>query len=131
MKDLYYPAIFTKDEEGYVVDFPDIDGCSTQGDDLQDAFYMAHDALGLVLSVLDDENRELPLPTNPADFKLEEGQFVAVIRFNMLEYRRKTDNHAVKKTLTIPSWMNNKALDKQINFSQLLQDALMQELGMD
>lgn len=131
MADLYYPAVFTPEDDGYVVHFPDINGCITEGDTLEEAYEMAYDALGITLSVYSDENKELPPSTPPTAHNLEEGQFLVLIRFNMLEYLEKTDNKAVKKTLTIPSWMNSKALRNNINFSQVLQDALKEELGME
>lgn len=131
MKKLFYPAIFqTEEEGGYSIFFPDIDGCFTQGEDLEDGYKMAFDALGLSLSYYADNNIPFPQPSLPNEIKLEQNQFIAVIEFDMFEYKRKNDSKAVKKTLTIPSWLNELAMEQNINFSQVLQDALMNKVNM-
>ncbi|MDI3537782.1 MAG: hypothetical protein PWP30_2264 [Eubacteriaceae bacterium] len=129
MKKLFYPAVFIPEEDGgFSVFFPDIPGCNTCGDTMDQAYEMAFDALGLVLSYMEDNKEDIPGASNPQEIKLEEGQFLAVIEFDMNAYKRKTDSRAVKKTLTIPSWLNDAALESNVNFSQVLQDALMEKL---
>lgn len=89
-KDLFYPAIFHPEENrSYSVFFPDIPGCNTTGNTIEHAYEMAFDALGIVLSYMEDNNESFPSATNPANFELTEGQFVVIIRFNMLEYKQK------------------------------------------
>lgn len=131
MKKLFYPAIFQPDEDNtFTVIFPDVPGCVTCGDNMEDAYEMAFDVLGLGLSVMEDKKEPIPAASAPQDIELEAGQFIVVIEFNMDEYKRKTGSQAVKKTLSIPSWLNEEATAKGINFSAVLQDALKQQLGM-
>lgn len=131
MKKIFYPAIFQVEEEGgYSVFFPDVEGCYTQGEDLDEAYQMASEALGLNLAYLEDSKMEIPKPSIPNELHLENKQFVVVIEFDMLEYRKKHESKAVKKTLTIPSWLNTMAEDRNVNYSNILQIALMEELGL-
>lgn len=129
MKKLFYPAIFIPEEDGgFSVLFPDLPGCNTCGDTIDQSYEMAFEALGLVLSYMEDQKEPIPQASNPQAIKLEEGQFLVVIEFDMAAYKRRTESRAVKKTLTIPSWLNDAALEKNVNFSQVLQDALMEKL---
>lgn len=130
MNNYFYPAIFTYDDENnyYTVDFIDLKGCSTFGKDIEEAYLMAKDALGLYLSDLE----EFPKPTIPySNIKLEKNQFISIIEIDLLEYRKKYNNLAIKKTLSIPTWLNTIAEKNDINFSQLLQKALKKELNID
>lgn len=130
-KELFYPALFQPEEDGsYSVFFPDIPGCNTCGDNIAHAYEMAFDVLGIVLSYMEDNSEPLPDASDPATIELEQGQFVAIIRFNMVEYKKKHSAKAVKKTLSIPEWLNEEAIRQNINFSQVLQDALMQKLNV-
>ncbi len=125
----FYPAIFTYDENDkcYMVDFVDLKGCSTFGKSIDEAYIMAQDALGLYLSDLE----VFPKPTIPySHIKLKANQFISIIEINLLEYRKKVSNIAVKKTLSIPTWLNTLAEKKDVNFSQLLQKALKKELNI-
>ncbi|WP_088185986.1 type II toxin-antitoxin system HicB family antitoxin [Desulfosporosinus sp. FKA] len=126
-----YPAIFTLESKGnYTVNFIDIQGCYTQGDNLQDAYDMAEDVLCLRLYDMEESNEPIPSPSNPADIVVEKGSFVALVNVDTLEYRKLYDNKAVKKTLTIPSWLNAQAEKAGINFSQVLQTALKDQLNI-
>jgi predicted RNase H-like HicB family nuclease len=128
---LFYPAVFEKEEDGrYFVYFPDIEGCNTQGDTIDQAYEMAFDALGLVLSHYKDNNIEIPTPSEPKSIELSDNQVAVIVQFDMLEYQKKYESKAVKKTLTIPSWLNELAIEQNINFSQVLQDALMNKVNM-
>ena len=125
-KKLFFPAIFAiENEGGFSISFPDLDGCFTQGETMEEAYEMASDALGLYLSVLEDEKRSIPTPSEPNNIHLNSNEFVVVIEFNMLEYRKKHNSKAIKKTLTIPQWLNEAAIERNINFSQVLQEALI------
>lgn len=126
LKELFYPAVFTpEDDGGYSVAFPDLDGCFTQGETIEDAYKMAFDALGLAIDFLESEKRTIPSPSTPNEIKLNENEFVVIIEFDMLEYQKKHNSKSVKKTLTIPQWLNEEAMAKNINFSQVLQEALL------
>ncbi|MBR1853419.1 MAG: type II toxin-antitoxin system HicB family antitoxin [Lachnospiraceae bacterium] len=124
-----YPAVFTPDEDGFSITFPDIDGCYTQGDDLADGIKMAEDALALMLTYYEDERKEIPVPTPINDLSLENDAFTSYISCDTTVYRRLMNNTAVKKTLSIPSWLNDSATAAGINFSQVLQEALIQKVG--
>ena len=124
-----YPAIFTYSQEDkcYMVDFIDLKGCSTFGHTVDEAYLMAQDAMGLYLSDLD----KFPKPTIPySNVHLDKNQFISLVELDLDEYRKKVSNIAIKKTLTIPTWLNTLAEKNDINFSQLLQKALKQELNL-
>lgn len=131
MKKLFYPAIFHKAEEGgFWITFPDIPECMTQGDDMQQAYEMAVDALGLAITSREEEKIELPLPSEPYKIVTNSDEFCVVIEFDLLAYKKRTNPKAVKKTLSIPEWLNEEATALGINFSQVLQEALMQKISM-
>ena len=126
-----YPALFTPEDNGsYSVNFPDIDGCFTCGDNLEDALFMANDALSLVLMDLEDRKEEIPEPSNINELKTSGNSFVSLVQCNTTQYRKLLRNKAVKKTLSIPEWLNEAAMAAGINFSQVLQDALKEKIGI-
>ena len=126
-----YPAIFSSDgNNGYTVTFPDLIGCVTEGDTLEEAVKMAEDALGIYLYTLSEEGEPFPEATNPINLKCAKDEFINIVTWDEKECLKKTDNKAIKKTLTIPSWLNYKAEEHKINFSQVLQKALKKELDL-
>lgn len=130
-KRLFYPAVFHRAEEGgFWVTFPDIPECMTQGEDMQEAYEMAADALGLSLTTIDNEGETLPKASSADEITVEDGILV-IVEFDIAEYQRKNRSRAVKKTLSIPEWLNEAAIRENLNFSQVLQDALMAKLGMN
>lgn len=130
MNKLFYPAIFHKAEEGgYWITFPDLPECMTQGDDMQHAYEMAFEALGLAITCRETEHESLPTPSEPFTITLEKDSFCVIIEFDILAYKKRTNSKAVKKTLTIPEWLNEEATALGINFSQVLQSALMEIIG--
>lgn len=129
MQKLFYPAIFhTAEEGGFWITFPDLPECMTQGEDMQNAYEMAVEALGLALTERKKEKQEIPTPSQPYDIALSAGECCVVIEFDMLAYQKRTNSKAVKKTLTIPEWLNEEALSLGLNFSQVLQEALLQKI---
>ena len=132
MKKYSYPAVFTPEENGaYSIYFPDIDGCYTCGDTLADGIMMAEDALAFTLYDYEKENRPVPVPSDMNDIALQPGEFVNYIACDTLAYRKMHSNKAVKKTLSIPEWLNEAAEKAGINFSRALQDALMKQLNLN
>lgn len=130
MNKLFYPAIFHRAEEGgFWITFPDIPECMTQGDDMEQAYEMAVEALELVISGYEKENMSLPTASTPDNIITAADEFCVVIEFDMLAYKKRTGSKAVKKTLTIPEWMNEEAMALGVNFSQVLQEALMIKIG--
>ena len=135
MKNLHkyvYPAIFTEEESGmYSVVFPDIKNCYTVGNDLNDAIEMAEDVLALMLCEYENRKKPIPKPSKVRDIKVNgDNEFVSLIACDTLEYRRQNDNRAVKKTLTIPSWLNTMSENAGVNYSAVLKEALIQRLGL-
>lgn len=123
-----YPAVFTKEEIGYSVSFPDLDGCFTEGDTLEEAVEMAQEALGLYLISQEERNIPIPKASDSTAIKHSDGEIISLVSTPMERYRRK--NKAVKKTLTIPQWLNDEAESRHINFSSVLQNALKRELNL-
>jgi len=131
MKKLFYSAIFQSEEEGkFTVLFPDIKGRVTCGDSMEHAYEMATEALGLTLSYMEDNKEPIPRPSVPQDIVVQPNQFLVVIEFDMVAYKRKYNSKVVKKTLSIPEWLNEMALERGVNFSQVLQEALMLKLEL-
>lgn len=124
---LVYPAVFTPYEDGsggYAVEFPDLPGCVTGGDDMADAVFMAEDAAsGWVLTELED-GKKAPHATVINKVVTEDNQFVSLIALDMDAYAAKYGSNAVKKTLTIPAWLNTFVEQNGISCSKVLQDAL-------
>lgn len=124
-----YPAIITPIENGeFDVKIPDLPGCRTCGKNLAEALYMAADAVAMWL--WDAETKAEPIPAPSALPAVTAPQFANYIAADTDEYRRKYDNRAVKKTLSIPSWLNAQAEQAGVNFSQVLQDALREKLNV-
>lgn len=122
-----YPAIFEQENNKFYVSVPDLPGCNTVGDNLQDAIDMARDAIEMWLCIAEDRGEVIPPPS--PELKSDKG-FVNFVDADTIQYRKQNDKKAVKKTLTLPSWLNSKAELAGINFSQLLQEALMQRLQL-
>ena len=128
MNKLFYPAVFHKAEEGgFWISFPDFPECLTEGDDMQEAYEMAVEALGLVLTGRAEEKEEIPKPTEVDQITVDNGVLV-IVEFDMMEYQRKHNSRAVKKTLSIPEWLNDAAIKAGVNFSQVSQEALMEKV---
>lgn len=122
-----YPAIFTEENGQYLVSVPDLPGCHTFGDDLTEAIEMARDAMAMWLCIAEDKREEIP--KSSVNLTVKNG-FVSYVDVDTIAYRKQTDNKSVKKTLSIPSWLNNQAELSGINFSNVLQNALMEQLNI-
>ena len=129
MNRLFYPAIFHKEDGGFWISFPDFPECFSDGDDMQQAYENAVDALGLAITSRQEEKETIPNPTDISELKLDNG-YLVVIEFDLLAYLKKHSSKAVKKTLTFPVWLNVSATAMGLNFSQVLQEALMQKVQM-
>ncbi|MBO5094669.1 MAG: type II toxin-antitoxin system HicB family antitoxin [Lachnospiraceae bacterium] len=126
---LFYPALFhTAEEGGFWISFPDFPECLTEGDNMEEAYEMAVEALGLCIS--DREKEKLPLPkaTFPLKADAQKDAIIVIIEFDMEAYKKKHSAKAVKKTLSIPEWLNEEAIRRGVNFSQVLQEALIQKI---
>ena len=117
------------EEIPYYVEVPDFDR-GTQGTDFAEALVMAKDLINSLIVTYQDEKMTIPEPSKAADLKPEEGGMVSWVVADPDEYRRKTDNRAVRKNVSLPSWLNQAAEAAGINFSAVLQDGLKQALGI-
>lgn len=127
-----YPAIFTPAEEGgFTVNFPDLQNCFTDGDTIAEALEMAKDVLCLTLYGLEEDRKEIPQPSELSQIHAEQNEIVSFVACDTLEYRKFFDKKAVKKTLTIPNWLNIMAERNEVNFSAVLQEALIAKLHLN
>ena len=123
MHHYFYPAIFHNDEKGgYWISFPDFPECMTQGETMEEAYEMAVEAMGLCIDDRLRNEESLPEVSAPVDYILQEGDFSCLIEFDLVQYRKKHNTKSVKKTLSIPEWLNEAAMEHDINFSQVLQE---------
>ncbi|MCM1328381.1 MAG: type II toxin-antitoxin system HicB family antitoxin [Ruminococcus sp.] len=130
---LIYPAVFEplEEQDGFCVSFPDLPGCVTQGDDLNDAVEMAIDAAsGWVLDELED-GKDAPKATDVRDIEIFDNSFANLIVLDMDSYAEKYGSKAVRKNCTIPAWLNTAAEQANINFSAVLQSALKERLNIE
>lgn len=120
-----YPAIIHDDPDGLWAEFPDLPGCATQGDTQEEILESAAEAMECYLLGLLEDGENLPAPTSPKTIPCAPGTYLSLIRAD-IDLAKNTKS--VKKTLTIPAWLNQRALAANVNFSNLLQNALMKEL---
>ena len=118
LKNIYYPAIFHPEEAGFSVSVPDLEGCFTQGETMDEAMEMVQDAIGLMLEGL----TEYPKASLPSDLSVAGNDFVVMVPFDWTAYNRAHNSRAVKKTLSLPAWLNEAAEAAHINFSKILQE---------
>lgn len=126
-----YPAVLTaEDDNTYSVYFPDIEGCCTCGDNLADALLMAEDALALMMYEYELKHTEIPVPSKESELKIGAKDIISLVACDTLIYRKRYSKKIIKKTLTIPEWLNEAAIDAGINFSQALQEILLSKLSL-
>lgn len=126
-----FPAVFEQEDGLYNVTFPDLPSCYTCGDDLADALHMAEDALAGWLSRAEEKGESIPAPSPLNAIHVRDGITASLVLADTALWRRAHSEKAVKKTLTIPSWLNEAAEARSLNFSQVLQEALKKQLGID
>ena len=125
-----FPAVFTLEKNGqYSINFPDIEGCYTCGENIEDALMMAEDVLAFTLYDYEKEGLEIPQPSLRTDIVINSNEFINYVLCDTIEYRKMHNNKAVKKTLTIPEWINETASAMGLNFSQILQEALLDRIS--
>lgn len=118
---LFYPAIFTQGEKYITVTFPDVPAAITQGKDQAEAYEMALEVLGLVL----EDYTDYPVASDIAQLQSDyPDSTIALVQIDMVAYMRKYHSKKVRKNVTIPEWLNDLAEDKNLNFSQVLTEAL-------
>lgn len=125
---LTYPAIFTFENNQYWVEFIDLNGCFSSGLTLPEAMENSKEAMGLFLEDLEDFPS---CTTDIKNIKLNDNQIISFVSIDLEEHKRKYTNKSVKKTLSIPAWLNTLAEKENVNFSQILQNALKEYLKID
>ncbi len=126
--DYIYPALLDYGSDGITVTFPDLPGCVTCGQDDEEVYFMARDAMRGWLLVAEEYGDEIKAPTPLKDLALKDNQRAILVEVNLGFYRRAFKNRSVKKTLSIPAWLNDLAEKENVNFSSVLQNALRQQL---
>ncbi len=124
-----YPIILHRDTEGYIVHIPDFD-IATQGDSIPEAMEMARDAIGLMGIDMEDDGKLLPEPYS-VPISCDDDEILTLVDVDFVLYRRKVDNKAVKKNCTIPYWLSVEGDKAGVNYSRLLQEALINTLGLN
>jgi len=124
---IVYPVIISKGDKFFIASVPDCE-IDTQGESIVDAIEMARDAICLWCICQEDEKRTLPTPSELADITYDKGDIVTLVDADLAAYRRMLDMRTVRKNLTLPGWLNEQAEKAGVNFSQVLQKALKEEL---
>lgn len=131
-KDYYvYPAIFDYAKDGISIEFPDLPGCLPCAQTTEEAIKNAKEAMALHLWSMEQDGDVIPKPTSIDKLNLEPNQIPILVEVFMPMYREAMENTSVKKTLTIPQWLNKIAEERNVNFSQLLQNSLKAYLGLE
>ena len=125
-----FPAILFNDDDFIGVEFPDLAGCVTFGNDVDEALRRAKDALGGHLLTMEDMNRPIPSPTPLDKISSKKGRIAVLVDVYLSLLREEEKNKAVKKTVTLPNWLNIAASNANVNFSNVLQEALKSRLGL-
>lgn len=131
MKDKYiFPAILSFADDGISIEFPDLEGCLPCAENIENAVKNAKEAMLLHLYGMEEDGEEIPEPTPITDISLEKNQSVLLVEAYMRPFREKMQRKFVKKTLSIPAWINSEAENAGINFSQVLQEAIVERLHL-
>ena len=125
-----YPALFEKEDNCYNVTFPDLPEAITCGDTLEQAIEMAKECLGLCLDVRKENKEEIPVMSDPSRINCANGTFVMMIEFDSIDFNKRYNKKAIRKNVTIPAWLNELAEEKNVNFSNVLQNALIKKLNI-
>ena len=132
-----YPVYFTIVEDAILVEVPDLE-ILTEGKNMNDAIEMARDAIELKCVTLEDRSMKIPEPSLISKLNSSEGAFaedgdtiISLVDIDSTEYRRRVDTKTVRRNVTLPSWLNYEAEHSGINVSRVLQEALMNVLGVN
>lgn len=126
-----YTAVFTPTEDGteYYASVPDLPGCITTGDTLEDALEQISDAMSIWLVAAEDEERAIPAPTAQGQIAHTAESVFSLVQADTIAYRAQIDTRAVRKNVSLPAWMASMADRRGINCSQVLQESLLQRLS--
>ncbi|NCB35976.1 MAG: type II toxin-antitoxin system HicB family antitoxin [Clostridia bacterium] len=124
-----YPVVFTYEDDQISITFPDFPGCVSAADTEAEAFANAREALGGHIWCMEQDHDPIPEPTPINAVPLEPGEVVSLLEVFMPAVRMAQENRSISRTVTLPAWLNARALEKGVNFSQVLQEALRSKLG--
>ena len=125
-----YPAILTQEDDGIIVSFPDVEGARADGGTMEEALENADDVLNLMLLTMEEKHMNIKPPTPIVSLDVPKGSTVALVRADTLAYSKKVDTRAVRKSVSIPAWMDSLAREHNLNFSNVLQNAICRELNI-
>lgn len=125
-----YPAILTQEDDGIIVSFSDVEGARTDGATMEEALENAEDVLNLMLLTMEEKHMDIKPPTPIASLDVPKGSTVALVRADTRAYSKKVDTRAVRKSVSIPAWMDSLAREHNLNFSNVLQNAICRELNI-
>ena len=125
---IIYPAIIHFEDGAYWSEFPDLKGCFSSGDTIEEIIVNSQESLTVHTEVLLEKGTALPTPTNIKDIHVEKDSFTTLISVDLSKFLNRAKT--VKKTLTIPSWLNDIAMRENVNFSGILQNALIEQLHL-
>lgn len=129
MKESYeFVAILDYEEDGINISFPDLPGVFSSASSTKEAIQNANEVLGLVLYDMEENKKPIPEPTSLHDIQCKKNEKTILVSVWMPLVRNELDEQAVKKTLTIPQWLNKLAEEQNVNFSKILQTALKEYL---
>lgn len=129
MKDVS-PALFAKEDESIIVTFPDLEDTFTDGTTMEEAFENAEDVLNLMLWNREEEKDDIPMPSSPEQITVPQGASLAMIKADTLAYRKLHDQKTIRRSITLLSRLDTIAREHNINFSQLMQNAIRRECGI-
>ena len=132
IKEIIYPAIFEFDKDSSItITFPDLPNAISCADNTSDAYHYATEVAELVLEdYIDDLFETAPKPSEVKNINLEKNQCLALIKIDTEKVIRESSSKSIKKTVTIPSWLNEIGIENNLNFSKILQDGIKKELGI-
>ena len=122
-----YPALFAKEDESIIVTFPDLEDTFTDGTTMEEAFENAEDVLNLMLWNREEEKDDIPMPSSPEQITVPQEATLAMIKADTLAYRKLHDQKTIRCSITLPSRLDTIAREHNINFSQLMQNAIRRE----
>lgn len=129
MLSVTYLAILEPGEDGgYGISFPDLPGCFSFGEDLAEAQQMAAEAASLHVYGMERDGEEIPAPSVSLPKAITEGMVVMPVTIHPDLYRMKRDNERVKTNITLPAWLKRIAEEQKVNYSRLLESALIDYL---
>lgn len=125
-----YPCVVRYEDNIYYADFPDFDACFTDADSLGELFVNTKEVLNGVLFTMLDNGLTLPKTSDGKNINLKKGEFVLLVEAPIASIEERLNKKSIKKTLSIPKWLNDLGMKENVNFSQILQDGLKRELNL-